>query len=61
MSTEQTPAILASEFEALLAQNDPVQLHAFLDDQNISEVAELVEGFPDEDVTIIAALSLIHI
>ncbi len=55
---EQTPAILASEFEALLAQNDPVQLHAFLDDQNISEVAELVEGFPDEDVTIIAAMSI---
>ena len=58
MSTEQTPAILASEFEALLSQNDPVQLHAFLDDQNISEVAELVEGFPDEDVTIIAAMSI---
>ena len=55
---EQTPTILASEFEALLAQNDPVQLHAFLDDQNISEVAELVEGFPDEDVTIIAAMSI---
>lgn len=58
MSMEQTPAILASEFEALLAQNDPVQLHAFLDDQNISEVAELVEGFSDEDVTIIAAMSI---
>lgn len=58
MSMEQTPAILASEFEALLAQNDPVRLHAFLDDQNISEVAELVEGFSDEDVTIIAAMSI---
>lgn len=58
MSMEQTPAILASEFEALLAQNDPVRLHAFLDDQNISEVAELVEGFPDEDVTIICAMSI---
>ena len=58
MSTEQTPSILASEFEAILAQNDQSQLHAFLDDQNISEVAELVESFPDEDVTIIAAMSI---
>ncbi|MFM1858252.1 MAG: magnesium transporter, partial [Bacteroidota bacterium] len=58
MSTEQTPSILASEFEALLAQNDQSVLHAFLDDQNISEVAELVENFPDEDVTIIAAMSI---
>ncbi len=55
---EQPPSILASEFEALLAQNDQSQLHAFLDNQNISEVAELVENFPDEDVTIIAAMSI---
>jgi magnesium transporter len=55
---EQTPTILASEFEALLAQNDQPQLHAFLDNQNISDVAELVENFPDEDVTIIAAMSI---
>jgi magnesium transporter len=58
MSMEQTPTILASEFEALLAQNDQPQLHAFLDNQNISDVAELVENFPDEDVTIIAAMSI---
>ena len=54
---EQTQGILAAEFEAMLAEKDVAKLHAFLDDQNISEVAELVEHYPDENTTIIASMS----
>ncbi|MFN7200329.1 MAG: magnesium transporter MgtE N-terminal domain-containing protein, partial [Bacteroidota bacterium] len=57
MSIEQTQGILAAEFEAMLAERDMARLHAFLDDQNISEVAELVERYPDEDTTIISSMS----
>ena len=57
MSIEQTQVILAAEFEAMLAERDMTKLHAFLDDQNISEVAELVERYPDEDTTIISSMS----
>ena len=54
---EQTQVVLAAEFEAVLAEKEAVKLHAFLDDQNISEVAELVERYPEEDTTIIASMS----
>ena len=55
MSAEEIKALLASQFEGLLQSGDPVALRDFLDDQNISEVAELVDVYPDEDITIITA------
>jgi magnesium transporter len=58
MSAEEIKALLASQFEGLLQSGDPVALRDFLDDQNISEVAELVDVYPDEDITIITAMSM---
>ena len=58
MSAEQTQAILASRFEELLQSGDTAALREFLDDQNISEVAELVDAFADADTTIITAMSI---
>jgi magnesium transporter len=58
MSAEEIKALLASQFEELLQSGDPVALRDFLDDQNISEVAELVDVYPDEDITIITAMSM---
>ena len=58
MSAEQKQALLASEFEALLRPEDAAALRDFLDDQNISDVAELVDVYPDEDITIITSMSM---
>jgi magnesium transporter len=58
MSAEQTQAILASRFEELLQRGDTAALREFLDDQNISEVAELVDVYPDEDTTIITSMAM---
>jgi magnesium transporter len=58
MSQEQDSSVLATAFETIRAADDAAQLHAFLDAQNISDVAELVENFPDQDVTIIASMSI---
>ncbi|NDF97469.1 MAG: magnesium transporter [Chitinophagia bacterium] len=58
MSAEQTQAILASRFEELLQSGDTAALREFLDDQNISEVAELVDAFADADTTIVTSMSI---
>jgi magnesium transporter len=58
MSNEQAQAVLAAHFEELLQQGDRALLRAFLDDQNISEVAELVDAFPDEETRIITSMSI---
>lgn len=58
MSNEQTQAILAEQFQELLQQGDSRALHDFLDNQNISEVAELVDAFTDEEGTIITSMSV---
>ena len=58
MSNEQTQAVLAAQFEELLQQEDRALLRAFLDDQNISEVAELVDAYPDEEIRIICSMSM---
>jgi magnesium transporter len=58
MSNEQAQAVLAAQFEELLQQGDRTQLRSFLDDQNISEVAELVDAFPEEEIRIITSMSV---
>lgn len=50
--------ILKDELEALLVSNDTAELHEFLDQQNIADVAELVYELPDYDSQIIAAMSV---
>jgi magnesium transporter len=48
---------LQEQFEAVIKTEDKLQIREFLDDQNISDVAMLVEEFPDYESSIIANMS----
>jgi magnesium transporter len=50
--------ILKEQLEAILESGDDQQLHEFLDHQNISDVADLVDELPDYDSRIIAGMSV---
>jgi magnesium transporter len=50
--------ILKDEAEAILESGDGKQLHEFLDQQNISDVADLIDEMPDHDSKIIGAMSV---
>ncbi len=56
METEKNISI-PEQFNLLLENGDKKSMQAFLDDQNISDVAELIEEFPDEEAIILSALS----
>lgn len=49
---------LQSQVEEILESGDQEALHAFLDQQNISDVAELIYEMPEYDSSIIAAMSV---
>ena len=49
---------LKEEFEAVIRTEDKLQIKAFLDHQNISDVAELVYEYPDYESQIIANMSV---
>jgi magnesium transporter len=49
---------LKEQLEGILESGDERKLHEFLDEQNISDVAELVYELPDYDSGIIAAMSV---
>ena len=49
---------LAEQFEALIAQGDKLQISEFLNDQNISDVAELIYAFEEYEAQILASLSI---
>ena len=49
---------LQEQFEAIIKTEDKLQIREFLDDQNISDVAVLVEEFPDYESNIIASMSV---
>jgi len=50
--------ILQEQVEAILESGDKKQLHEFLDHQNISDVADLIDQMPEHDSRIIAAMSV---
>jgi magnesium transporter len=50
--------LLQQEFEHVLQQEDKNALHEFLDQQNITDIAELVYEVPDYDSTIIENMSV---
>ncbi|HYM93752.1 MAG TPA: magnesium transporter [Chitinophagaceae bacterium] len=56
MSPEQSE--IKRKFEAIILEEDPLHLRDYLNDQNISDVAMLVEEFPDHDDRIIANMSI---
>ncbi len=58
MSLELEQHTLQEQFEAIIITEDKLQIREFLDDQNISDVAELVEEFPEYESSIIANMSV---
>ncbi len=58
MSIEMDDISLQEQFEAVMASNDHESIRVFLDDQNISDVAKLVEENPDVESSIISHLSI---
>ncbi|MGC4036523.1 MAG: magnesium transporter [Chitinophagaceae bacterium] len=57
LELEQQPE-LKEQFEAIIKTEDRLQIRSFLDDQNITDVADLVYEFPDYEDRIIANMSV---
>lgn len=58
MSLEQEQLTLEEQFEAVIKTEDKLQIRDFLNDQNISDVAKLIDEFPDYESSIIANMSV---
>ncbi|NNV56520.1 magnesium transporter [Limnovirga soli] len=58
MSFELEQHTIPEQFELLIAANDTVAIYDFLNDQNISDVAELIYEFPDYEAQIIANMAI---
>jgi magnesium transporter len=54
----QEAPTLEDQFEAVIASDDKLAIREFLNEQNISEVANLVYEYPDFEAQIIASLSI---
>jgi len=58
MSLKLDQSTLQEQFEAIIRSEDKLQIRDFLDDQNISDVAQLVDEFSDYQSQIIANMSV---
>src|SRR3984885_3540136 len=58
MSSETEQMDLKEQFQELTASGDVLKIRDFLNNQNISEVADLIYEFPDEESQIIGHLSI---
>ena len=58
MSTEAEKILLQDEFEELIASGNEEHIHDFLDEQNISDVADLIYENEDQDAYILSQLSI---
>ncbi len=58
MLSDEKKTTLTEQFEAIIQTEDKLLIRDFLDDQNISDVAELVYGFPEYESQIIANMSV---
>ncbi|MBN8664096.1 MAG: magnesium transporter [Chitinophagales bacterium] len=58
MSLELEQPTLQEQFEQLIATEDKLQIRDFLNDQNISDVALLINEFPEHESQIIANMSM---
>jgi magnesium transporter len=58
MALEQEQITLQEQFETVINSEDKVLIRDFLDDQNISDVAILIDEFPDHESDIIANMSV---
>ncbi|MEN9685050.1 MAG: hypothetical protein RLZZ28_836 [Bacteroidota bacterium] len=58
MSLELEQPGIFEQFEQLIAKEDKLEIREFLDDQNISDVAELINEFPEHKASIIANMAI---
>ncbi|GAB3009873.1 magnesium transporter [Niabella terrae] len=58
MQLEEEEISLADQFKQVVASEHKLEIKAFLDDQNISDVVDLVYEFPEYDAQIIANMSV---
>ncbi|MCX8020819.1 MAG: magnesium transporter [Chitinophagaceae bacterium] len=58
MATQHDTASLQESFESLILTNDKIAIRKFLDSQNISAVANLVEEYPEYEDAILANMSV---
>ncbi|MBX9780803.1 MAG: magnesium transporter [Chitinophagaceae bacterium] len=58
MSLELEQPNLAEQFEQLISKEDTLEIREFLNDQNISDVADLINKFPEYEARIIANMSI---
>jgi magnesium transporter len=58
MQTREEVKLLAEQFETIWKMGNREELHVFLDNQNIIDIAELVEENPDWEADILAELSV---
>jgi magnesium transporter len=58
MSPEMEHSDFRERFEAILETGNDQTLSEFLDDQNISDVAELIDDQPDHELAIISSMSV---
>ncbi|MBV9963058.1 MAG: magnesium transporter [Parafilimonas sp.] len=58
MSLELEQRSIKDQFEQLMQENNLQAVRAFLDDQNISDVADLIYEYPEHEAEIIANMSI---
>jgi len=58
MSLELEQPGIFEQFEQLIAKEDKLQIREFLNDQNISDVADLMNEFPEYEAQIIANMAI---
>lgn len=58
MSLELEQPGLFEQFDALIAKEDTLAIREFLNDQNISDVADLINEYPEYEARIIANMSI---
>lgn len=58
MSTEAEKISLQDQFEEVIASGDDNRIHQFLDEQNISDVADLIYENEDQEAYILSLLSI---
>ncbi len=58
MSIELEQQSIHEQFEQLVVTEDKLAIREFLDDQNIADVADLINEYPDYEAQIIANLSI---
>jgi magnesium transporter len=58
MSLEEEQIPVHEQFEKIIHREDKLQISDFLNDQNISDVAELIYEYPDYDSQIIANMAI---